>query len=202
MTKKFSMADLTASLLGADHLNREGEMVGEPSRPTRRRPALDVGNPDAQPSARQQQRDVRAYAESWHQALKDWQRRTGGLVVTHERTSSGTGRQMTPVVGNWPSTPAAGLWYSEVHTPMGWVAESALAVRCNAEPYLGRLRNGQGLVSLIHANGRGWNGAEARAYAAVVLGMAADLGDKRAIDNLKLLIVRESGTISLELDNL
>lgn len=106
---------------------------------------------------------------------------------------------MVPVVGNWSSTPAGALHYTQVNTPMGWISETALALACNASEVLNRLREGGGRATLMHSNGRGWDGKEALGYGVQVLGLAARLGDQTAIHHLELLNVGKNATLFLEL---
>lgn len=154
-------------------------------RPARRCPDAAA---QSEVSSRQQQRDARVYAASWWRAIREWETRlSGGLLVVGERSRSGTGRQMVPVVGNWSSTPSGALRYTQVSTPMGWISETALALACNANETLGRTRAGTGMASLIRVTGQGWNGKEAFGYAVIVLGMATQLGDQTAAHHLELL---------------
>lgn len=193
MTDKVNMANLTGA----------GTRVlapGEPEasqRPVRRRPD---GAAQAEVSSRQQQRDARAYAESWWRAIREWETFTGGgLLVIGERSRSGSGRQMVPVVGNWSGTPAAVLEYTKVRTPMGWISETALALACNASEVLSKLRDGGGMGSLIHSSGQGWNGKEALGHGVLVLRVAARLGDQTANHHLDLLKLGKIATIFVEL---
>ncbi len=68
-------------------------------------------------------------------------------------------------------------------TPIGalTVTRVALAITDQASPLLERARSGKGLESLIHQNGRGWNGATAPAYAAAVLKLAMAPGNPKPV---------------------
>lgn len=131
---------------------------------------------------REQQREARARAEEWWQALRRWQVRDGGmLVISGGGPKGGAKRQMTPVVGNWAEKPWGHCLYTEIHTPLGWISERAVARLCSADPLLSRVRGGGGLATLCDERG-GWNrnGEQARAYARAVLTLADQLGDERA----------------------
>ena len=216
MAERFNMADLVAGLLGGgvspsvpasgklQATKQEGEgasplpVVSEAAqRPVRRRPD---GAAQAEVSSRQQQRDARAYAEGWWQAIREWDTRSnGGILVLGERGRSGSGRQMVPVVGNWQSTPYGIHRFDQVNTPMGWISETALSLACNASEVLSKLRDGGGRATLLHSNGRGWDGKEALGYGVQVLGLAVRLGDGAAIHHLELLNVGKNVTLFLEL---
>ncbi len=217
MTDKFSMADLTASLLAGEvrrlpapektqAAEQEGEgasplpVVSEAAqRPVRRRPD---GAAQAEVSSRQLQRDARALAEAWLQALRAWHVHQATRVIS-SRTASGGGGNMRFLVGQYTSgsgSVSAGLSVRELSTPVGWVAESAVVRRCAADPLLSEVQEGRGLATLIHASGRGWAGQRAREYAAVLLALAHSLGDSKATEVLHLAFAEDRDTLSVELD--
>lgn len=128
--------------------------------------------------ARAEAREARQYAEAWLQALRDWQTRTHAELVPRTSSSGGAGN-MVAIVGNYARGQGR-LRYTQILTPYGWVSEAAVAGLCNSEPLLERVRAGSGPTTLAHSNGRGWASQQAREYGAVLLGMAAVLGDERA----------------------
>lgn len=159
--------------------------------PERRRPELwrTTQTPEGfRPSPRQQQRDARAYAESWYAALRAWETRSSGQLVPRDLTPrSSKTRLMQPVVGNWGSGDVL-LRHIEVSTPMGWVSEAALSRLCNDNELLSRVRGGGGLERLSDPRG-GWHPhkAEALAYARAVLRLATALGDSSANPHVNII---------------
>lgn len=150
------------------------------------------------PSSRQQQRDARNRAEAWYQAIRGWETRTTSELVPRTSLGSGGAGRMTVIVGNYGRGQAT-LTYRRVYTPLGWLSESAVGAAISRQGgYLERVRQGQGLSSLIHSNGRGWNGPDAKAYALEVLALAAELGDQQAIHQRDLLNVGETDTILVD----
>ena len=150
------------------------------------------------PSSRQQQRDARNRAEAWYQAIRGWETRTTSELVPRTSLGSGGAGRMTVIVGNYGRGQAT-LTYRRVYTPLGWLSESAVGAAISRQGgYLDRVRQGQGLSSLIHSNGRGWNGPDAKAYALEVLALAAELGDQQAIHQRDLLNVGETDTILVD----
>lgn len=213
------MADLLAGLLAGgtspsapapekpQAAEQEGEgasplpVVSEAAqRPVRRRPD---GAAQAEVSSRQLQRDARALAEAWLQALREWDVHQTTRVISSRTASGGGGGNMRFMVGQYTSgsgSVSAGLSVRELSTPVGWVAESAVVRRCAADPLLSEVQEGRGLATLIHASGRGWAGQRAREYAAVLLALAHNLGDTKATEVLHLAFAEDRDTLSVELD--
>lgn len=142
------------------------------------------------PSARQQQREARMYAEQWYQALREWITVTRSDLVTGDGPRRSSGRQMVPVVGNWGGSPWSSVTYTLIETPMGRVSQSAVARLCSADEWLSEVQKGEGLATLIHASGRGWAGQRAREYGRAALQLAAALGDPCA-EELQHLVFAE-----------
>lgn len=158
----------------------------------RRAPISKTREVHARWNNRQQQREVRDYAEAWLQALRAWETKQRSELVSN-RSTAGGGGNMRFIVGQYTrgGSSIAALTFSEVHTPLGWVSEVAVARLCGADPLLERLRCGGGLATLCQSGG-GWHQhrQQAQAYALAVLGMAQELGDERAktaLEALKLL---------------
>ncbi|QLG11016.1 hypothetical protein HLB42_09700 [Deinococcus sp. D7000] len=196
MAERFKMADLIAAALAG----KPQEQAERPSTPTPQpeapqRPASERRRPIGQThtrevhaglvvGSRQAQRDARAYAELWWQALRDWDTRSDGgdLVIGSGQRSPSAGRMQVVGVGNWGGAPTGTVWYTKLHTPMGWISESAVALAVSGP--LERVRAGGGLATLIHASGRGWAGGPARTAGAAVLALAVSLGDQTALTHL------------------
>ena len=142
------------------------------------------------PDPRQQQRLARAYAEQWYAALREWHVRGQSEVISsrnlHTTRPPNDGPQL---VGQYTSGGSVTrLHYRQMHTPLGWVSESAISAACNACPLLARLRDGGGPVSLLRETGAFVHPVDrARAYALAVLELAAHLGDERAGSALQTL---------------
>lgn len=198
MPKQPSMADLLNSLL-APGKPQEAQRPPAPTlpapptpeapqRPAPGRQRLRLSprqTVEALTSGRQATREARGYAEVWYQALRKW-RVFDGDTVRVSRGSSSASRMRVVGVGNWGGSAGAFGSYlaaeAMLSTPVGGlpVTRVALAITDQGSRELERIRAGQGPESLIHQNGRGWNGESARAYAAAVLALAAALGDEQA----------------------
>lgn len=145
-----------------------------------------------QTGTRAQQREARAYAELWWQALREWDAQSGMEVVSSRNLYSTRPPSQNPTVGQYTSGGSiTELRFRVLHTPIGLVSESRVAALCNADPLLEEVRRGKGLATLIHASGRGWAGKRAREYGAAVLGLARDLGDAKAAEVLTLVFAEE-----------
>ncbi|UQN05479.1 hypothetical protein [Deinococcus sp. QL22] len=151
------------------------------------------------------QRTARAYAECWYQALRRWEVRVPVILRPSLPYSSG-GLDAVTTLGEYePDLPTA------LATPMGECREvevgriiTQIAASGTADgQLLGKrleaLRCGMGLNSLIHANGRGWNGETAPEYARAVLTVAVRLGDPWGEYHLShLSSVRGCSTVSVD----
>lgn len=156
-----------------------------PARPIHRRTDLDS-------HARQQldrtaERQARAHAERWYQALRQWRpiSRPGDKV--EKLTVSSGGGNMVAVTGNWASAPRY-LDRCTIDTPIGEKNAQDLAALCNADPTLSDIRAGVTLATLSDPRG-GWNRYKQSAvqYAHVVLCLAFYLGDPHAQEHLRHL---------------
>lgn len=137
---------------------------------------------------REAQRAARTYAEAWYQALRHQDtRESGGMLVLGSGPARSSGRQMTPVVGNWNAAPTGVTRYTEVLTPLGWLSQRAVtgAMKKAEDPMLGPIQRGMGLASLADERG-GWSPhrQQALAYAVAVLTVAQLLGDPHAAIHL------------------
>lgn len=145
-----------------------------------------------QSSKRGQQRQARAYAEAWWQALREWDARAGAELVSSRNLYSTRPPSQNSTVGQYASGGSSTvLTFRVLRTPLGLVSESRVAALCNADPLLEEVRRGAGLATLIHASGRGWAGQRARQYGAAVLGLARDLGDTQAAEILHLVFAED-----------
>lgn len=198
MAERFKMADIiAAALAGTPQEQAERPSTPPPQPEAPQRPASERRRPIGQThtrevhagivvGSRQAQRDARAYAELWWQALREWHTFKGEEVVFSSGPSR-TSRMQVVGIGNWAG--GVGQYGSYkgaedmLSTPIGalTVTRVALAITDQASPLLERLRSGKGPDSLIHSNGRGWNGENAPAYAAAVLALAMALGDTQAV---------------------
>lgn len=208
MSEKFNMADLTASLLAGDTSQLpspaqpqagqgEAEAPATPpvvseaaQRPERKRPeAWRTLRAPGQPSDRERMREVRAHAEDWYQALREWQ------VFESEPVRIFMGPAKTSrmrVVGIAMGSGPGDSYLSSmelVSLPNGAHRSATVSAYCNSDPLLGRIRAGASPASLMHQSGRGWGypSETAQAYAAAVLKLAAALGDGRARVDLQHL---------------
>lgn len=198
--KKFNMADLTTSLLAGEVAllpapgkpqagQQEAEapadapvVSGAAQPPARKRPeAWRTLRPPGQPSDRERMREVRAHAEAWYQALREWR------VFESEPVRIFMGPAKTSrmrVVGIAMGSGPGDSYLSSmelVSLPNGAHRSATVAAYCNSDPLLGRIRAGGGLASLVDERG-GWNRDKAAAvvYAQAVLRLAVSLGDGRA----------------------
>jgi hypothetical protein len=142
-----------------------------------------------------QRRAARAYAEAWYQALRVWRVRVPVVLrPSLPYSSGGLSVNAITTLGDYePDLPTA------LMTPMGEVREVEVGriisqLELSGTPdgrLLGKrladLRSGKGLGTLIHANGRGWNGTTAPEYARAVLSVGVRLGDAHAEYHLKHL---------------
>lgn len=152
---------------------------------------------------RQQQRDARAHAEVWYQALRAWETSETDKVKVHYGPAKASTMRVVGI-GNY-STSGTGqggsFWagVEMVHLPNGLHRSNLVGGMCSADPLLSELHRGAGLATLMHASGRGWAGARARAYARAVLGLAVALGDEQARTHAQALAhAEETRTISVE----
>ena len=139
--------------------------------------------------SREQVRAARTYAEQWYQALREWRTFEGDEVLV-SRGPARASRMRVVGIGNWAGSAGAFGSYKDsetmVSTPIGALTATrvALAITDQRSELLERVRAGRGPESLIHQNGRGWNGENAPAYAAAVLLLATSLGDTHPLKYL------------------
>ncbi|GHG21544.1 hypothetical protein GCM10017784_11330 [Deinococcus indicus] len=156
-------------------------------------------------SIRQQQRDARAHAEVWYQALRAWETSETDKVKVHYGPARASTMRVVGI-GNY-STSGTGqggsFWagVEMVHLPNGLHRSNLVGGMCSADPLLSELHRGAGMGSLLHHSGRGWADPKARAmaYADAVLGLAVALGDEPARTHAQALaFARMARTISVE----
>ncbi len=138
----------------------------------------------------QRQQAARAYVEAWDQSLRVWNLVFGEAAVisvsyaAFRSPSSGDGIS-TLGEGGTPLpttliTPMGKVGEAEVERIIPQLELSGTRDGMLLGKRLADLRAGKGLGSLIHANGRGWNGSTAPEYARAVLSVAIRLGDSVA----------------------
>ncbi|UQN06779.1 hypothetical protein [Deinococcus sp. QL22] len=138
----------------------------------------------------EQQREARAYAEAWYQALRDWDTFRSEEMLT----SIGPSRpsRMRVIVGNWRSGSDGGSDIVSTlmqHTPMGAIPASKVALSIKDERgdgLLPRVQAGRGPESLLRETGAWVHPTDrARAYGEAVLELAVKLGDAKAAIHLR-----------------
>lgn len=156
-------------------------------------------------SIRQQQRDARAHAEVWYQALRAWETSETDKVKVHYGPAKASTMRVVGI-GNY-STSGTGqggsFWagVEMVHLPNGLHRSNLVGGICTADPLLSELHRGAGISSLLHHSGRGWAfpSDRAQAYASAVLGLAVALGDEQArVHAQALAFAQLARTISVE----
>ncbi len=154
-------------------------------------------------SIRQQQRDARAYAERWYQALRAWEVIVPPIVIPRIRygtfyvdnaTTMGEGGPDRPT---GLSLPCGVLREGEVARIITRWAQSTIPAQREHGLLLERIRQGDSMATLLHHSGRGW--AEgAKAYAEAVLNLGVLLSDPVAEVHLQALVfARVSRTLSV-----
>lgn len=156
-------------------------------------------------SIRQQQRDARAYAERWYQALRAWETsETDKVKVFWGPARASTMRVVGIGSYSTSGTSQGGSGWAGVemvHLPNGQQRSNLVGGMCSADPLLSEIHRGAGLASLLHHTGRGWAypSDRAQAYAAAVLGLAVALGDQQArVHAQALAFAQAARTISVE----
>ncbi|WP_088249198.1 hypothetical protein [Deinococcus indicus] len=157
-------------------------------------------------SIRQQQRDARAYAEVWYQALRAWETSETDRVKVHYGPAKASTMRVVGI-GNY-STSGTGqggsFWagVEMVHLPNGLHRSNLVGSMCSADPLLSEIHRGAGIASLLHHSGQGgwaYPRDRAQAYATAVLDLAVALGDKQARVHAQALAFAQSArTISVE----
>ncbi|GGK91502.1 hypothetical protein [Deinococcus radiotolerans] len=156
-------------------------------------------------SIRQQQRDARAYAEVWYQALRAWETSETDKVKVYWGPSKASTMRVVGIGSYSTSGTSQGgsAWVGVemVHLPNGQHRSNLVGVMCSADPLLAEIHRGAGIASLLHHTGRGWAypSDRAQAYARSVLGLAQALGDERArVHAQALAFAQVARTISVE----
>ncbi|WP_155299620.1 hypothetical protein [Deinococcus kurensis] len=156
-------------------------------------------------SIRQQQRDARAYAEVWYQALRAWETSETDKVKVYWGPSKASTMRVVGIGSYSTSGTSQGgsgwAGVEMVHLPNGQHRSNLVGGMCSADPLLSEIHRGAGLGSLLHHSGRGWADPKARAvaYAEAVLGLATALDDQQAkVHAQALAFARVARTISVE----
>ncbi|PIG98921.1 hypothetical protein [Deinococcus sp. UR1] len=147
-------------------------------------------------SIRQQQRDARAHAEAWYQALRAWAVIVPPIVIPRLRygtpyldnaTTMGEGGPDRPT---GLSLPCGVLREGEVARIINRWAQSTIPAQREHGQLLERIRQGTAPATLLDPRG-GWaGGGNARAYAVAVLNLGVLLGDEEAEKVLQSLLTK------------
>ncbi|GGM39733.1 hypothetical protein GCM10008956_15250 [Deinococcus arenae] len=157
-------------------------------------------------SIRQQQRDARAYAERWYQALRAWEVIVPPIVIPRLRYGTFCVDNATTMGEGGPdrptglSLPCGVLREGEVARLITRWAQSTIPAQREHGLLLERIRQGESMAMLLHHSGRGWAEPRERAmaYAEAVLRLAVILGDPEAEVHVQALaFARQAGTISV-----
>lgn len=150
-------------------------LTGQPAR-ERRRFETPTRQVHREWGKREQQREARALAEEWWQALRRWELKPGEEITAYYGNPKPSGMRLVGIamgsaVGNSYTTNV-----EMVALPCGLREASKVGQLCAANPHLAELYRGAGLATLLHSNGRGWASQRARECGQAVLALASALG--------------------------